>query len=403
MDHKSSSKQQRSSSSASTLGPKIYSTTEGTTQRDLIDCAKLSTCTVRATTLPLLSTYCKFGSIILFSNPTTQQQRNHTYILTVKKKEESHTITMTTHRIHLDHENPWESAANDRLWEQAQQLHTPSAESTTALLNGDSNHYGSSSSTRGISSLVFQVCHVGDMVVGISLALYTGLVELPNDRIPSIFVLALSLIVVLRGILAKITKCGVTVSATVSFALSLLCLILALCLWGLSLSEATHTCLVFPLHWCQVVSPLQSAGVLLIVGIIEGIRYIWIRTWMHEEATTIRDVLNQSEITEQRRRQSPWWWGSRDGHHERLLPLSSAGPHWSSGDGNGYHMDHGVGTPERTNTSSSSWWPFRRRRDSDVNLRDDASVEYASLNEDWASRSQEDPFWWTREEGARSS
>lgn len=307
--------------------------------------------------------------------------------------------------LNNQHENPWESAANDRLWEQAQQT-TPSAESTTALLNGDSNFFSSTTAatptTRGISSVIFQACHVVDMVGGISLSLYTGVVELPQDRVPAICVMVVSILILLRGILAKITRCGVTVSATMSFALSLLFMVLALCLWGLSFSESTTTCLVFPLHWCHALSPLKLAGLLLFLGMVEGIRYVWIRTWMLEEATTIRDVLNQSEITERhRRRQSPWWWGSRDDRQERLLTMSNARPHWSSGDATGYHMDHGMGTPERTTAASSSWWPFRRRQDHD--LRDDASVEYASLNEDWASRSQEDPFWWTREEGTRSS
>ena len=319
---------------------------------------------------------------------------------------------MTPHPTLDHHANPWESAANDRLWEQAQH-NTPSAESTTALLNGDSNRFSSPSGTtathhhtptRGFSSVIFQACHVWDMVGGISVAMYTGIVELPHDRVPAIFVMVVSLLILLRGILAKITRCGVTVSATLSFVLSLLFLVLALCLWGLSLSESTSTCLVFPLQWCHAISPIKLAGIVLILGMVEGIRYVWIRTWMHEEATTIRDVLNESEITERRRRQSPWWWGSRDERQERLLTMSDARPHWSSGDATGYHMDHGVGTPERsarTTSSSSSWWPFRRRQERD--LRDDASVEYASLNEDWASRSQEDPFWWTREEGARSS
>jgi hypothetical protein len=31
-----------------------------------------------------------------------------------------------------------------------------------------------------------------------------------------------------------------------------------------------------------------------------------------------------------------------------------------------------------------------------VNVRNDGSVDYASLNEDWASRSEEDPHWWTQ-------
>ena len=32
------------------------------------------------------------------------------------------------------------------------------------------------------------------------------------------------------------------------------------------------------------------------------------------------------------------------------------------------------------------------------NLREDASVDFASVQEEWASRTEEDPYWWTREE-----
>jgi hypothetical protein len=54
-------------------------------------------------------------------------------------------------------------------------------------------------------------------------------------------------------------------------------------------------------------------------------------------------------------------------------------------------MDDGVTSPRR------SWWPFSSARPSNTSARDDGSVDYASLNEDWASRSQDDPLWWIEE------
>ncbi len=352
-----------------------------------------------------------------------QLKRKLSFCFACRSNFQRHTTMTSAHpqtpdQVHQqhqnEHENPWESAANDRLWETS---HTPSGDSTTALLNGDTNYNNANTShnmnmninintvtsgnnsdpsSRGFSSAVFQACHVVDMIGGASLALYAGIVELSQDRLPSIFVITLSTLILVRGILAKITKCGVSVSATISFALLLLYLSLALCLWGLSLSESTGTCLVFPLQWCHTLSSLKLAGLLVILAVFEGIRYVWIRRWMYEEATTIRDVLNQSEVSERQRRRSPWWWSSQGGTQEGpLLTLSSrsARPHWSTNDASGYHMDHGMGTPVR----GTSWWPFGRRQSNDV--RDDASVEYASLNEDWASRSEEDPFWWTQDDG----
>jgi hypothetical protein len=54
-------------------------------------------------------------------------------------------------------------------------------------------------------------------------------------------------------------------------------------------------------------------------------------------------------------------------------------------------MDDGVTSPRR------SWWPFSSARPSNTSARDDGSVDYVSLNEDWASRSQDDPLWWTKD------
>ena len=51
----------------------------------------------------------------------------------------------------------------------------------------------------------------------------------------------------------------------------------------------------------------------------------------------------------------------------------------------------------------SSWTTSRRRRslvDGGSNLRDDGSVDFASVQEEWASRTEEDPVWWSRGGGA---
>jgi hypothetical protein len=55
-------------------------------------------------------------------------------------------------------------------------------------------------------------------------------------------------------------------------------------------------------------------------------------------------------------------------------------------------MDDGVGSPRRI-----GWWPFLSGNG--PNVRDDGSVDYASLKEDWASRLEENPHWWAQEGG----
>ena len=65
---------------------------------------------------------------------------------------------------------------------------------------------------------------------------------------------------------------------------------------------------------------------------------------------------------------------------------------WTSAGSRNFSMDHGMNSSPR----NKSWWPFSSRQQED----DNASVdEYASINEDWASKSEEDPFWWTKEQG----
>eukprot|EP00980_Cylindrotheca_fusiformis_P009848 scaffold2182_cov73-Cylindrotheca_fusiformis.AAC.1 len=95
---------------------------------------------------------------------------------------------------------------------------------------------------------------------------------------------------------------------------------------------------------------------------------------------------------------APWWWSSNNNHNNNARldenleePLMGNGqPSWTS-NASRYRMNHGT-------VSSSSWWPFFRRSDDGSGVRDDGSVDYASLNEDWASRSEADPYWWSRED-----
>ncbi|KAG7369074.1 hypothetical protein IV203_031817 [Nitzschia inconspicua] len=104
------------------------------------------------------------------------------------------------------------------------------------------------------------------------------------------------------------------------------------------------------------------------------------------------------------RRHRPWWWNHRSGGgnrgddtamHESLLG-NNGQPGWTASGGQSYLMDDGVGTPT-SRRFLGGWFGFRGGNDNS-NPRDDGSVDYASLNEEWASRSEEDPYWWTREE-----
>lgn len=96
------------------------------------------------------------------------------------------------------------------------------------------------------------------------------------------------------------------------------------------------------------------------------------------------------------RSNSPWWLQRSPRRSNVDEPLLNGQPAWTS---NNYSRDYSIN--EGISRSSSSWWPFGRSSNNNNNTtqgRDDGSVEYASLNEDWASRSEADPFWWTNED-----
>jgi len=332
------------------------------------------------------------------------------------------TTTVTTTN---DYENPWESAANDRLWEREGTVSTMSTTNTNIIvLPGERNYNprlgggggntrggGGGRSNRSLSFQCFQACHVLDMVWGTFLAIYTGLVLLNENRFPSIGLIILACLITLRGVVAKISRRGVSMSAGISFGLTILYLITSLVSYLIARWEGTggkKECNFIPYtEWCHQVTLTTIALLFLICGIFEFVRYIWIRRWLLDEARQVRDDLNASEDTYRRRqsRQQPWWWQSpaRGGvtSSEPLLPNEEGRPHWSTSDSRDYHMDHGgdVGTPS---SGRGSWWPFsssrRNNNNDDPTGRDDGSVDYASLNEDWASRSQEDPFWWANDD-----
>jgi len=132
--------------------------------------------------------------------------------------------------------------------------------------------------------------------------------------------------------------------------------------------------------------------VLVCLAILEVILFCVLRHCHLSELEDIRDAENLHRYTTRPGR-SPWWWGNnhrnggtRQNDEDLQEPLLFGQPSWTNASNN-YQVQDGINT-------SSSWWPFSG---GGRNARDDGSVDYASLNEDWASRSQADPYWWSRD------
>ncbi len=146
---------------------------------------------------------------------------------------------------------------------------------------------------------------------------------------------------------------------------------------------------IIPRHCPVCYWPFAFCSLLVGFAILESVRWAWIQQYLQRNLDDDDD--NTATTTR------PWWYRRRtttnaDGSNlqESLLPFNNDRPHWSSNNSTNYLMDDGVGSPRR------GWWPFSS---SPNNVRDDGSVDYASLNEDWASRSEENPHWWAQEGG----
>jgi hypothetical protein len=84
----------------------------------------------------------------------------------------------------------------------------------------------------------------------------------------------------------------------------------------------------------------------------------------------------------------PWWWQQTQHHAD-----SSRGGHEGSAE-----------EPSSFWHDDRRWFSWLRRKrhcspsSGSNNPRDDGSVDFASVQEEWLNRSMEDPFWWSRDE-----
>jgi len=89
----------------------------------------------------------------------------------------------------------------------------------------------------------------------------------------------------------------------------------------------------------------------------------------------------------------PWWWQStqqqqqQDDPNDNNTVLTQQLLH-----------DRDLDPRAISIASPSSWWRFRWSADTVQDPRADGSVDFASVQEEWASRTEEDPFWWSRNE-----
>jgi len=300
-----------------------------------------------------------------------------------------------------DDSNPWESAANDRLYSEeiAGADAATTTPSTAALSSGafsttttrtPSRRRGGASSSSSSSCCkkafsLLELFHYGDLLMGLVLGVYLFVeLEIWHDGKDVLWYGCASIagLALVRGVFFLLS---LPLNRWLSRTSSVL---LGLVYCTNAILAVSHLVVV-----SSMVPPQTIASVSLVLMVLEGVRYALL---YREKQRLLQEEINDlSRDPASSPSRTPWWWQRSHPTSTATEPLLSGQqqnqqrPHWTSANINstGYHMDDGNG-------GSSGWWPFSS---SNAN-RDDGSVDYASLNEDWASRSEQDPFWWTKDD-----
>lgn len=256
--------------------------------------------------------------------------------------------------------------------------------------------------------------HFADSIIGFLMLVY-GIVLKTEGKEPMVLVwtfLSLGTILLIRATFGTWSvyrevfgRMGILLSAYCSTILSFILFIVSMTSLGMRQKIAPY------LRAHQADLHLSTA----IVGFIENhVHFIWVTllvccfiealrwvTLINYHAYMLEEDERSIQLTPQsfRRNCKPWWWASRRNLNRERGDIADPllGPSWATSNHRSIQTDHGLDS-----SANNSIWSriFGRRGTSGGgNVRDDASVDFASVQEDWASRSEEDPLWWTRDEG----
>ena len=140
---------------------------------------------------------------------------------------------------------------------------------------------------------------------------------------------------------------------------------------------------------------------LTVAALVEGMKYFMYRVYRRsilawedeQERLEEQDLIRREAATGR-----PWWWTSsysRHGHRRRHRHHGQDG-HDDAGLSESL-LDHSSPSRRRGRRGFLGRLFARSPRNRDA-MRDDGSVDFASVQEEWASRAEEDPVWWSRED-----
>jgi hypothetical protein len=299
-------------------------------------------------------------------------------------------------------ENPWETAASDAEWSNQANLNF-SLEEQPAL---EEEEFASK-----LVRYVVNTWHACDAVVGLAMCIYGAILwqAMKHQAVVMIVGGVLLMVQSIAGTYSvyrdALFRLGLLFSAYLSILFIPVLFFLSMVSLGmrhkLASFWADHQ---HDLHLSdKMVNFLKTHEhspwiLLLVLCVIEGLRWISLanyRQYLLEDDELALQLVPQSP----RRMKRPWWWKSTkpqdDGLGDPLL-----GPSWVTGNSRSFQMEDGI---DRNATSTTVWKRlFGKTQSSSHNVRDDGSVDFASVQEEWASRSEQDPLWWAREEQKES-
>lgn len=328
-----------------------------------------------------------WSSIVPFAKKTCALSLSLSFWISKRNKKMSSSLD--------DGKNPWEEAADATDgWSQPQQ-------NSLSFNNNNSSGRASSSREHEGEELItwmvrhwLYVFHLLDIGLGIALIVVVSISFLPINKILEVLTIVLASLLLIRGIFTSVTlfwKKDWTFSYKWSGRISLLLLVLSLVV---GLEEILRR--VADRH--KTVRDQEYIWIVLFSWTaLELIRYVCVVNYRQVVTDDFdEDHARVPESTHPNSR--PWWWKKKKPSNTTTTTNNALDepflgrPGWANTQHSGYQVDDGV---SRGGFFANMFAKTNNHHNS--NLRDDGSADFASAQEDWASRSEEDPLWWSKD------
>lgn len=303
--------------------------------------------------------------------------------------------------------NPWENTTTEQSWSQMNLNVEPKAETSN-----EESLPGEEISSKIVRFLV-NLCHFVDLLTGSAVMIY-GVIFWSEAHLPKGFLgslIALGFFLTLRACVGTYSlykdgfnRFGMAFSAYQSLLLFFLLFITSM----ISLFERQKIPPYLSGHEQDMHVPKFFVNfvsnhihfiwiLLLILCGIEALRCVTLLNY-REYLLEDDELSVQLSVQGNARNRKPWWWKPQRSSNNRTGDMREPllEPNWALSNNQSYQMDEGLDNENNANTIWSSI--FGRQGRNNRNPRDDGSVDFASVQEEWASRSEQDPLWWSREE-----